>query len=44
MEGAIALRALFDRYPNLRLDGPPTPYPLRNLHAYRSMPVKLPAG
>ncbi|MGF6887593.1 hypothetical protein ABIA39_006302 [Nocardia sp. GAS34] len=40
-EGAIALRALFDRYPNLRLDGPPVPHPLRNLHAYRSMPATL---
>ncbi|MTE15513.1 cytochrome P450 [Nocardia aurantiaca] len=40
-EGAIALRALFDRYPKLRLDGPPIPHPLRNLHAYRSMPATL---
>ncbi|WP_433198567.1 cytochrome P450 [Nocardia sp. CA-107356] len=41
LEGAIALRALFERYPDLRLDGPPIPHPLRNLHAYRSMPAKL---
>ncbi|MEV5836383.1 cytochrome P450 [Nocardia sp. NPDC052112] len=41
LEGSIALRALFERYPDLRLDGPPIPHPLRNLHAYRSMPVKL---
>ncbi|MGW4354599.1 cytochrome P450 [Nocardia sp. NPDC004582] len=41
LEGSIALPALFDRYPNLRLDGPPIPHPLRNLHAYRSMPVEL---
>lgn len=41
LEGSIALPALFDRYPNLCLDGPPIPHPLRNLHAYRSMPVKL---
>ncbi|WP_040834614.1 cytochrome P450 [Nocardia brevicatena] len=41
LEGTIALRTLFDRYPNLRLDGPPIPHPLRNLHAYRSMPAKL---
>ncbi|WP_258080716.1 cytochrome P450 [Nocardia nova] len=43
-EGAIALRALFDRYPGLSLDGPPIPHPLRNLHAYRSMPALLPTG
>ncbi|MGW4715980.1 cytochrome P450 [Nocardia sp. NPDC004260] len=43
LEGAVALRTLFDRYPNLSLDGPPIPHPLRNLHAYRSMPVKLTA-
>ncbi|MFJ9369731.1 cytochrome P450 [Nocardia sp. NPDC101769] len=41
LEGAIALRALFERYPDLRLDGPPIPHPLRNLHAYRSMPAKV---
>ncbi|RMI30538.1 cytochrome P450 [Nocardia stercoris] len=45
MEGTVALRALFDRYPDLRLDGPPVPHPiLRNLHAYRSMPAKLAAA
>ncbi|WP_433685480.1 cytochrome P450 [Nocardia sp. CA-119907] len=44
LEGAIALRALFERYPDLRLDGPPIPHPLRNLHAYRSMPAKLRAA
>ncbi|MFX0580223.1 cytochrome P450 [Nocardia nepalensis] len=41
LEGAIGLRALFERYPDLCLDGPPIPHPLRNLHAYRSMPAKL---
>lgn len=44
MEGAIALRALFERYPDLRLDGPPTPHSLVNLHAYLSMPAKLSAA
>ncbi len=44
LEGSIALRALFERYPDLSLDGPPIPHPLRNLHAYRSMPVKLRAA
>ncbi|MBU3065702.1 cytochrome P450 [Nocardia sp. NEAU-G5] len=43
MEGVIALRTLFERYPNLRLDGPPTPRGLMNLHAYRTMPAKLTA-
>jgi cytochrome P450 len=43
MEGTIALRALFERYPDLHLDGPPIPHPLQNLHAYRSMPAKLSA-
>lgn len=41
LEGSIGLRGLFERYPDLRLDGPPIPHPLRNLHAYRSMPVEL---
>ncbi|MEV4125495.1 cytochrome P450 [Nocardia sp. NPDC049707] len=41
MEGVIALRTLFERYPDLRLDGPPIPRRLKNLHAYRSMPAKL---
>jgi len=44
LEGAVALRALFDRYPDLSLDGPPIPHPLRNLHAYRSMPALLSTG
>ncbi|WP_063059921.1 cytochrome P450 [Nocardia sienata] len=43
MEGIIALRTLFERYPDLRLDGPPIPRRLVNLHAYRSMPAKLTA-
>ncbi|WP_228000424.1 cytochrome P450 [Nocardia australiensis] len=43
MEGVIALRTLFERYPDLRLDGPPIPRRLKNLHAYRSMPAKLTA-
>lgn len=44
MEGVIALRTLFERYPHLRLDGPPIPRRLVNLHAYRSMPAVLTAG
>jgi cytochrome P450 len=44
LEGVIALRALFERYPDLRLDGPPIPRRLVNLHGYRSMPVTLSAA
>ncbi|NUS94801.1 MAG: cytochrome P450 [Nocardia sp.] len=44
MEGVIALRTLFERYPHLRLAGPPIPRHLVNLHAYRSMPAELDAG
>jgi cytochrome P450 len=43
LEGTIALRALFERYPHLRLDGPPIPRGLVNLNSYRSMPVELSA-
>lgn len=44
MEGVIALRTLFERYPDLRLTGPPIPRRLLNLHAYRCMPAVLTAG
>ncbi|WP_063037762.1 cytochrome P450 [Nocardia grenadensis] len=44
MEGVIALRTLFERYPDLRLDGPPIPRRLVNLHSYRSMPAELTPG
>ncbi|MGW4740385.1 cytochrome P450 [Nocardia xishanensis] len=44
LEGAIGLRALFERYPDLRLDGPPIPRGLVNLNSYRSMPAKLSAN
>ncbi|WP_245546125.1 cytochrome P450 [Nocardia higoensis] len=44
LEGTIALRALFERYPDLRLDGPPVPRGLVNLNSYRSMPARLTAG
>ncbi|MGW1738779.1 cytochrome P450 [Nocardia sp. NPDC001965] len=44
MEGVIALRTLFERYPDLHLDGPPIPRHLVNLHAYRSMPAELTTG
>ncbi|MET8796090.1 cytochrome P450 [Nocardia sp. NPDC004568] len=44
MEGVIALRTLFERYPDLRLTGPPVPRRLINLHAYSSMPAELTPG
>ncbi|GGN67660.1 cytochrome P450 [Nocardia rhizosphaerihabitans] len=44
LEGTIALRALFERYPDLHLDGPPIPRGLVNLNSYRSMPAKLHAA
>ena len=44
LEGVVALRALFERYPDLRLDGPPIPRGLVNLNSYRSMPARLSAN
>jgi cytochrome P450 len=44
LEGTIALRALFERYPDLHLDGPPIPRGLVNLNSYRSMPATLHAA
>ncbi|MFD6393015.1 cytochrome P450 [Nocardia sp. NPDC060259] len=44
LEGTIALRALFERYPDLHLDGPPIPRGLVNLNSYRSMPAMLHAA
>jgi cytochrome P450 len=44
LEGTIALRALFERYPDLRLDSPPIPRRLVNLHGFRSMPATLSAN
>lgn len=44
LEGTVALRALFERYPDLRLDGPPVPRGLVNLNSYRSMPAELSSG
>jgi cytochrome P450 len=41
MEATIALRALFERFPGLRLDGTPTPRELATLHGFRCVPVKL---
>ncbi|WP_068068323.1 cytochrome P450 [Nocardia xishanensis] len=41
MEGVHALRALFERFPDLRLDGPPQRRKLFTLHGYERMPVRL---
>ncbi|MBY8862529.1 cytochrome P450 [Nocardia sp. CA2R105] len=41
MEAVHALRALFDRFPDLRLDGPPERRPLFTLHGYSRMRANL---
>jgi hypothetical protein len=41
MEGEVGLRALFDRFPDLTLAGPPRRRPTRVLRGYASMPVRL---
>ncbi|WP_067479084.1 cytochrome P450 [Nocardia amamiensis] len=41
MEGGYALRALFERFPDLRLDGVPMRRNLFTLHGYERMPVQL---
>lgn len=40
MEAAIALRALFERFPALQLDGTPTPRGLATLRGFRHIPAK----
>ncbi|MFF0528848.1 cytochrome P450 [Nocardia amikacinitolerans] len=41
MEGVYALRALFERFPDLSLDGEPRRRSLFTLHGYERMPVRL---
>jgi cytochrome P450 len=41
LEGAVALRKLFERFPDLRLDGLPQRRPLRVLRGYEHFPVAL---
>ncbi|WP_019931010.1 cytochrome P450 [Nocardia sp. BMG111209] len=41
MEATHALRALFERFPDLRLSGPPERRPLFTLHGYSRLPVAL---
>lgn len=41
MEGEVGLRALFDRFPGMTLDGPGQLRGTRVLRGYRSLPVRL---
>jgi cytochrome P450 len=41
VEGAIALRALFERFPNLSLSEQPKPLELVTLHGYKQLPAEL---
>lgn len=41
MEGEVGLRALFDRFPDLTLAGPPRRRPTRVLRGYAAMPARL---
>jgi cytochrome P450 len=43
LEGAVALRKLFERFPDLALDGQPVRRPLRVLRGYEHLPVRLSA-
>jgi len=40
LEGAVALRKLFERFPDLALDGVPTRRPLRVLRGFEHFPVR----
>jgi cytochrome P450 len=44
MEAAIALRALFERFPGLRLTGTPTPRKLATLSGFQHIPVHIGFG
>lgn len=41
MEGAVALSALFERYPDLALDGAGTPRGLATLYGWSALPARL---
>jgi cytochrome P450 len=41
LEGAVALRKLFERFPDLALDGSPQRRPLRVLRGFEHLPVRL---
>ena len=40
MEAAIALQALFERFPHLQLTGTPTPRALATLHGFQDIPAR----
>ncbi|MCP2257871.1 Cytochrome P450 [Streptoalloteichus tenebrarius] len=40
LEGAVALRELFQRFPRLELAGEPLPRPTRLIHGVRTLPVR----
>jgi len=44
LEGAVALRMLFDRFPDLALAGQPVRRPLRVLRGFESFPVRMAAS
>ena len=44
LEGAVALRTLFERFPDLRLAEPPTLRDTRILRGYERMPITLGAS
>ena len=44
IEGVIALRALFERFPNLSLREQPKPLELVTLHGFKRLPVELRSG
>jgi cytochrome P450 len=43
LEGAVALRMLFDRFPDLAISGQPVRRHMRVLHGYEQLPVRLTA-
>jgi cytochrome P450 len=44
LEGAVALRMLFERFPDLAVDGTPTRRQMRILRGYEHLPVRLSAS
>lgn len=44
LEGEVGLRSLFERFPDLQVDGPGTRRPTRVLRGWASLPVRLSAG
>ncbi|TWG93232.1 hypothetical protein L615_006400000140 [Nocardioides sp. J9] len=44
LEAAVALRALYERFPDLRLSGTPQPRPTRVLRGFEHLPVRVGAA